>query len=227
MSELTDINYLKSLIEEQRMAISQISHEVRNPVALIHSSLQIIEKEHPEVCTFAFWEEVCSDMRYLVQLLEELSSYNNGETLRPEPLAAVTWLNALAHGAELIVPDKCRLFAKIDPELPDFYVDPVKLRQALTNLLCNAFEALEDGGDVYFTVSADSSCIKIEIRDTGCGIPNEYMADLFTPFVTHKSSGTGLGLAITKRIIDAHGGTILVDSRVGQGTAFVLLLPTM
>ena len=70
--------------EEQRFCLSKISHEVRNPVTLINSSLQLIEQQHPEVKTFAFWKETMEDLSFLRTLLDELSSFNNGDILHPE-----------------------------------------------------------------------------------------------------------------------------------------------
>ena len=72
---------LSQLLETHRMDISTISHEIRNPLTLVYSTLQLIESQHPEVCTFSHWDHLRQDIEYMKLLLEELSSYNNGERL--------------------------------------------------------------------------------------------------------------------------------------------------
>lgn len=228
MSEIKDSTRLKSIIEEQRIAISQISHEIRNPVTLINSSLQIIEKDHPEVRTFAFWESVRSDMDYLVQLLDELSNYNNSENLHREWHSSGLWLSEITSSIHGTINSGHQLITNIDQSLPEINIDPIKFRQAITNLLRNAFESLPDQGTVslnaYTKDTPQQTFFVIEITDNGCGIPDEHLADLFKPFVTHKSFGTGLGLPITKRIVESHEGILEVKSVLGEGTTFMITL---
>ena len=225
MFEKSRIEQLEKTIEEQKIAISQISHEVRNPVTLINSSLQLVEKEHPEVRTFSFWKETMMDMKYLVQLLNEVSNYNNGETLHLENISATKWLREIGTTAGGLMTDHHRLSCEIPENLPILKADPIKLRQAITNLLRNAFESLDTTGEVSFNASVEGFYLILRISDTGCGIAAEYIPNLFDPFVTHKTNGTGLGLAITKRVILSHEGTLEVHSKLGEGTVFVIGLP--
>lgn len=225
MTEQNQIEALKKIIEEQKIAISQISHEVRNPVTLINSSLQLIEKQHPEVRDFLFWEDTMRDMKYLLRLLDELSNYNNSEKLNPKLLDAGRWLTEVYSSLSSLSSESFRFSFRLPEDLPAFYADPIKLRQAISNLIRNGFEALEGNGEVTLSASADEQWMRIRIADTGCGIPEEYMDTLFQPFVTHKQDGTGLGLSITKRIIEAHKGKLLIETTPGKGTAFTILLP--
>lgn len=225
MSEYKTIRQLEEVIKEQQVAITQISHEIRNPVTLINSSLQLIEKEHPEVQNFAFWKETRSDMAYLMKLLDELSNYNNIDNINLEVFPASKWLGEIAVSVKSVTPDQIDFQLEIPPDLPAFTIDSVKLRQAVTNLLRNAFEALTGPGQVIMSAHTDKDSLIIQIRDSGCGIPDEYLADLFTPFITHKKGGTGLGLTITKRVIDAHNGSITVSSVQNEGTTFTITLP--
>ena len=225
MTEQNQIEALKKIIEEQKIAISQISHEVRNPVTLINSSLQLIEKQHPEVRDFLFWEDTMRDMKYLLRLLDELSNYNNSEKLNPKLLDAGRWLTEVYSSLSSLSSESFRFSFRLPEDLPAFYADPIKLRQAISNLIRNGFEALEGNGGVTLSASADEQWMRIRIADTGCGIPEEYMDTLFQPFVTHKQDGTGLGLSITKRIIEAHKGKLLIETTPGKGTAFTILLP--
>ena len=225
MSEYNHIKQLESTIEDQRFALSKISHEIRNPVTLINSSLQLIEQEHPEVASFAFWNETRSDMKYLLRLLEDLSAFNNGQVLHLEQISTSEWLKETAASLKAAVSQIYTFKIDVAEDLPSITADPVKLRQAILNLLRNAFEAISENGSVYFHAHADESNLTITVRDNGCGIPPEYLDDLFKPFITHKSGGTGLGLAITKQIINAHRGKITIHTAPDQGTSFDIVLP--
>lgn len=225
MAQEHQLNELKKTIEEQRLAISQISHEIRNPVTLINGSLKLIEKQHPEVQEFAFWSDVMRDMAHLLNLLEDVSRYNNSILLHPELLNTSCWLKELTASLSFILPESFHFSSHIPQGLPEVQADPTKLRQALYNLIRNGFESLEDDGTVSLASSVNGPYLSIQISDTGCGIPAEYMDSLFQPFATHKPNGTGLGLSITKRIVEAHHGQLLLETELGTGTCFTILLP--
>lgn len=217
----TEIQKLKS---EHRLALSRISHEIRNPVTLINSSMQIIEAEHPEVADFAYWPEMKADMQFLRHLLDEFSGYNNSDRLQLENMDTYSFLSEIAVGAKALSEDpSTRFLSHIDPDLPEISADPTKLRQAVTNLLRNAFES--GASEVSLVCFAEENSLIIRISDNGCGIPEEAKKDLFTPFVTHKKNGTGLGLSIVQRIVEAHNGQITYSSGK-TGTSFSLILPT-
>lgn len=225
MSENPETEALKKIIEEQKFAISQISHEIRNPVTLINSSLKLIEKQHPEVKSFAYWKDTMQDMEYLLCLLDEVSSFNNSMLLKQESLNTSQWLTDFASSLFCMIPHSVRFSFHIPPLLPPLTADPVKLRRALSNLLRNGFEALEKEGEVSLSASVDGQSLSLCVSDTGCGIPEEYMDTLYQPFVTHKAGGTGLGLPITKRIVEAHGGSLSLKTSPGAGTSFTIRLP--
>lgn len=125
-----------------------------------------------------------------------------------------------------------------DEGIPQLFADPHQLQQVLINLFINARDAMPDGGSLDVRTSSGLSappdeaqapvpCIRIEVADTGCGIPREKLGRIFDPFFTTKEpgKGTGLGLAIAARIVDSLGGRITVESGEGEGTRFVLWLP--
>ena len=165
------------------------------------------------------------DLAYLLRLLDEVSHYNNGMTLHPEFLDTSQWLTEITSVYHHTVSAPFRFSSHIPQNLPCLHADPVKLRQAVSNLIRNGFESLKEEGEVTLDASADEQHLILCITDTGCGIPQEYIDTLFLPFVTHKSDGTGLGLSITRRIVEAHGGTIRLDTTPGKGTSFTILLP--
>jgi two-component system NtrC family sensor kinase len=116
-----------------------------------------------------------------------------------------------------------------DQSIPEIYVDPAQLQQVFINLLDNAAEAMQGSGEIrIYTNLLEGEAVEIKISDTGCGIPEESLGRIFTPFFTTKAlgKGTGLGLSIVYGIIKMHRGQIHVMSRTGEGTTFVITLPT-
>jgi signal transduction histidine kinase len=104
-------------------------------------------------------------------------------------------------------------------------VDKDKVVQVLLNLVKNAIESMDESGTVTITLYQEQSKGVIEVQDTGCGIPESNLQQLFHPFFTTKESGTGLGLAICHKIIQDHCGKIEVESIVNEGTVFRIYLP--
>ena len=115
----------------------------------------------------------------------------------------------------------------IPADLPTLQLDNDMIRQALLNLMLNAVQAMPNGGELTFQASAESHLVCLSLIDTGIGIEPEMLPKIFRPFFSTKSKigGSGLGLATTKRIIEAHHGTIDVQSEVGKGTKFTIRLP--
>ena len=112
-------------------------------------------------------------------------------------------------------------------ELPEIMCFPGKLNQVFMNLIVNAVHAVEEDGVICVSTTQESDSVTITVSDNGKGIAPEHLEDLFTPFFTTKpvGEGTGLGLSISHGIIEEHGGTISVDSTVGEGTTFTVTLP--
>jgi PAS domain S-box-containing protein len=112
-------------------------------------------------------------------------------------------------------------------DLPKVSCYPYQLNQVFMNLLVNAAQAIPDKGEIWVKTWADTDHVYVAVRDTGAGIPETHLAKIFDPFFTTKAvgQGTGLGLSIVYGIVERHGGTIRVDSRVGEGTTFHLSFP--
>ncbi|MBD3266990.1 GHKL domain-containing protein, partial [bacterium] len=112
-------------------------------------------------------------------------------------------------------------------EIPTVKCSPSKINQVFMNLISNAIDAIESGGNIWLATKQEKNYIIITIRDDGNGIPKDIQSKIFDPFFTTKpvGSGTGLGLSIVHGIIEQHGGTITVESEVGKGTTFTVKLP--
>lgn len=208
--------------------ISRITHEIRNPLTLLYSTLQLMEVQHPEVKDFRHWHCLMEDTEYMISLLQEFSSYNNGERLSLSDIPFSEFMEHLALSfAAKAVDSSLEFTSLIEPDLPVIQADRTKLTQVFLNLLGNAAEALREtpGGTIRLCARRFAETLLITVEDNGCGIPPEQLDSIFTPFVTYKTGGTGLGLAISRRIIEAHGGHISVQSTAGEGSIFAVTLP--
>lgn len=217
---------LQKLLDSHQYTISKVSHEIRNPLALVYSTLQLIESQHPETKTFKYWKEMHEDIEYMISLLQELSAYNNGERLKLSTFSSFDFFSHLSLSfAASCIDSGIEFTSRIPPSLPDIQGDKTKLQEVFLNVLKNAREAISSEGIIRMEVEAENKQLKITISDNGCGIPSDQLEEILEMFVTHKSGGTGLGLAIARRILEAHGGSISVKSTPSVGTSFVIMLP--
>jgi two-component system, sporulation sensor kinase E len=171
-------------------------------------------------------------------MLDELKRVNGIlqqllESGRPAPLRTVpTDLGKLlADTAELMGPSlrrhRVELKIEIAEGLPEARLDAAKIRQVLVNLIQNAAEAMKSGGHVSVRASRfpEGGGVVIAVVDDGPGMTESVRERIFQPFFTTKFTGTGLGLAITRSLVEQHGGRIDVDSELGRGTTFFVMLP--
>ncbi|MCC8137285.1 MAG: HAMP domain-containing histidine kinase [Clostridiales bacterium] len=228
--------------------LSCLSHEIRNPLTLIYSSLQILEKEYPCVSGSPLWEQTKGDIQYLIRLLKDSSAalrdYQPNVTVFSvqeffEEL--ILSVNPLLHKQQIHIESSIirNTPARMDSHNQLFVrADRPRLKEALTNLLINAADALSSmpaSHDRRIRLYADipgenASAFCLHVRDNGPGIPEEYLDTLFDPFVTHKSNGTGLGLSIVRNIAELHNGTVSVETGKdtdGTFTDFCLCLPAV
>lgn len=227
---------LERLLESHQMTISAISHEIRNPLTLIYSTLQLISSQHPETSSFKYWKQLIKDVEYTNLLLEELSIYNNSDrlSLTPTDTASFFKTTALSFAASITDTD-IEFTSRISEELPEINCDSIKLRQVVLNLLRNAQDGVLACEELQRKIlldvqpltddSGQTFSVYVKISDNGCGIPQEHLEDIFEPFTTYKTGGTGLGLAIASRITRAHKGSLTVTSSPGDLTVFTLSLP--
>lgn len=233
MNRLMDENkdakqIISQLLENHHTTVSMIAHEIRNPLTLVSSSLQIIEKQHPEVKKFNNWEQTMEDIQFMCSLLNDLSSFNNSSTLHHSVFSieqliknvAVSFAISLdADGSDI------EFTSRVVPGMGDFTGDKIKLEEVLLNLLRNAREAVGKDGRISLSAARQKETVIILCQDNGCGIPANIIETIFDPFVTYKENGTGLGLSSSRQIIEAHGGSINVESAPETGTVFTVTLP--
>ena len=206
--------------------LSKMFHEIKNPLTLIGSSLQLIESEHPEVKTYRFWNQTIKDLHNLREFINELSDFQKVSNLQKTLISLFDFTEDLIDSTAGFL-ETLKISLQFECEILDldFVGDEAKLHQAVINLLKNAAESSPAGSAILLRISADTQMLCMEVTDRGCGIGKEYLSKIFEPFHTTKSYGTGLGLPIVKRIVDSHGGRLSINSTEGAGTTVQMFLP--
>jgi signal transduction histidine kinase len=214
-----------------------LAHEINNPLVSIHTFLSLAQQKRSEQDP-EFWGDyhrlACQEVERIRGLVATMSRLGRGEeeTVSHSPCD----LGDLVREAVLLLAREARaagvtVDVEVDPRASKVMVARDQLHQLSLNLLLNAIQARAEGGRVLISVRPDGPArrrgVCLEVVDQGCGISEEDLDRIFDPFFTTKGpdQGTGLGLMICHRIVQAHGGTIEVASRPGQGATFRVRLP--
>jgi PAS domain S-box-containing protein len=231
-AELAHVSRVTSMGE----LAASISHELNQPLTAVltnaQTALRLIGKKAPDLEELHdILEDIVSDDKRAGEVIRRLRTL-----LQKDPVAKETvQLEELVSGVLPLVRSEAqganvRIDVKSAPNLPLVEVDPVQVQQVVMNLLVNAIDAIRrlgsEGGEIEVEISpAGKHGVLVAVRDDGPGIPAEEIRDVFKPFVTSKPGGLGMGLAICKSILDAHGGTISLESLAPRGCCFSLILP--
>lgn len=222
--------------------ISGIAHEIKNPLTGISCAVQIIQSEMRESDpNREITVEILDQIRRLDRIVKDLLNY-----ARPKPLSFIPYnmQDIMEKSLLFVYPEASRqnvtISTSVAEDIPDVMMDPDQMQQVFLNLMINAVQAMPSGGNLVISIcvadrreiwenkknSIESDRILVvSFEDTGGGIEKEHMENIFDPFFTRKTKGTGLGLSISQRIVQEHGGDIVVRSEVGRGSTFSVLLP--
>jgi two-component system sensor histidine kinase HydH len=207
-----------------------LAHEIRNPLGSIRGTAEILKDDYkPGDPKHEFIEIQIKETERLNRVVEEFLHMARPQPtdMRPCPVqdeleTIVTLVSNSARERQislLLQPPTVPVIIRADGE---------KLRQAFLNIIINSLQSTPAGGSVIITTMVYQPALcEIRFRDTGPGIDAENLERIFEPFFTTKPDGTGLGLAITRKIIESHGGTMLVESDVGCGTTVIVRLPML
>lgn len=205
--------------DKYRSLISAFSHEVKNQLTLINSSLQLVARECPAVSDLSLWPQICQELEETIHLLKDASSLAGSSQIELKPLSVLSFFQGISASLSPLTKERTICFQTIIEETltsETFSGDALKLKEAITNLLLNAVDAVSQNQpscrSITLSAGIRDTYLSIHVKDNGPGILPEYLGTLFDPFVTHKAHGTGLGLAITKSIIEQHGGSITVST---------------
>ncbi|MGZ3417969.1 MAG: HAMP domain-containing sensor histidine kinase [Polyangiales bacterium] len=232
---------VERLLRAERELLANVSHELRTPLARIRTALDIATEGDPATAQ-AMLGEIDEDLGELQRLVEDvltatrldLESRRSGDAmppLRPVRIAVPELIEqAVARFHTAHADTVVDIAAPAD--LPMLEVDAMLIRRVIDNLLENAWRYGPKRGPVEVRAKSDADKIAIEIEDHGIGISPDDLAKVFTPFFraetsrTRATGGLGLGLTLAKRILDAHGGTIEIESELGSGTTVRIELPS-
>jgi PAS domain S-box-containing protein len=232
----------KEISQMRSRFITMASHEFRTPLAIISSSTGILQNFSDRLSAEkkqGHLDTIQKTIKHIVQLLDDVLMINRAEAekmeFKPQALDIIAFCRRLKHEIEgTSSTHKIEFVLKpSQPILNDTLVvrfDPKIIRQIFTNLLSNAIKYSPENSVVNFSFIIENDQLIFKIKDAGIGIPKEDQVNLFSSFYRGSNvgtiSGTGLGLVIVKRCVDLHQGQITLDSEVGQGTTFTVIIPS-
>ncbi|MCC6141109.1 MAG: PAS domain-containing protein [Nitrospira sp.] len=213
--------------------VGRIAHEIRNPLGSIELFASMLRRDLQEQpASLAYAEQISQAVHGLDRLLSNLLIYTQPErSARGWQTVETLVLDALTLAAHAITKTPVDIRLDLDPRIPAMWCNEGQFKQVVLNLILNAVQAMPGGGILTLKLeqadgrSLGGEAICLTIADNGPGIDPVHRSRIFDPFFTTKDEGTGLGLAIVHAIIDAHHGRIDVESRLGEGTTFTILLP--
>jgi two-component system sensor histidine kinase BaeS len=217
--------------DRRRALLADVSHELRTPLTVIGGGLEaIVDGVHP--ADAAHLEPLIEETRVLSRLIEDLRTLSLSEAgaleLRREEVGAGELLEEVVAAFEATASRAgVSIEATADPDLPPLNVDPIRVREVLSNLVTNAIRHTPAGGSVVLSAGATGDeVLEITVIDTGEGIAPDALGAVFDRYQRSDRGGSGLGLAIARSLVAAHGGTIVAESEgVGRGTTMRIRLP--
>ena len=211
-----------------------LAHEIKNPLSTIRLNMELLAEDfaRPENLrerrALAKILTVERECQRLEDLLNSFLSFAKVRDVKLEP----TDLNQqLAHTLDFFRPraeeSGIETICYLDPDLPSVLLDREAFHAALLNLVLNAQQAMPEGGELVARTRVTRFGVALDLIDTGCGMDENTLSKIFGAFFSTKPAGSGLGLPTTRKIIEAHGGRISVQSRQGVGTQFTIELPML
>ena len=220
----------QAVVANERLAAlgqmaATVGHELRNPLSVLTNSLYLIRNAVSGVTDDRLGRQLDTADREVAAatlIVSDLLEFSRPRTANPTELDIP---GLLEEAVSVAPPPSAIQVVRQDGEAPPVFADRDQIRQVVLNLLTNAYEAMPEGGTVTVGAHVGTDAVDISVADTGVGMDSATQARVFEPFFSLKTKGTGLGLAVSKRIVEAHAGTLTVDSRPGQGTTVIISLP--
>lgn len=224
----------KELLHKEKLAsmgqlAAGVAHEINNPLGTILLLASVLKSDARKgELQREDLERIVNEANRCKRIVSDLLNFSRQQEVLAQPTNLTILLDEVLESFSRQEMLREIRVERCYADLPSMQADPEQLKQVFINLLNNAIEAMDGRGVIRIeTNMADTQWLEIKLTDEGCGIPEEHLGKLFTPFFTTKSlgKGTGLGLSIVYGIIKMHRGQISVQSRVGEGTTFIITLP--
>jgi signal transduction histidine kinase len=229
------------LADLQMNFVAGVSHELKTPLTAIHTAAYNLRGKlaHNPAQVERYGELIQRESGRLKELVEQVlqfASANAGRVIHErEPVSVERMIEETVEMSRPVIQAaQCTVEKTVDAGLPEVLADPLALKSALQNLVANAVKyGAKEENWVGISASQADGAVEIRVADRGPGIPEEEQKHIFDPFFRGKRAlqdqvhGTGLGLNLAKRVVEAHGGTIRVESDPGRGTEFIVRLPVL
>jgi PAS domain S-box-containing protein len=226
----------KQLLKSEKLAAigevaTMVGHDLRNPLQSIENATYYLNNEllrlSPTIPipqkVMEMLQVITDSVNYADRIIRDLQDFS----AMKRPVLKKADVNAIVKEtlSQVETPANVELITELG-HLPKIKVDKDMIKRVFLNLALNGIQAMENGGTLKVSTKKTKGFVEVSFKDTGVGISRENIEKLFTPFFTTKAKGLGMGLAICKKFVDAHSGTIEVESEEGKGTTFTVRLPT-
>jgi len=226
---------MEGLERLRRDLVANVSHELKTPISALRARLENLLDgvEEPDPILIGVMLQQTERLSRLVDQLLDLSRLESGDVpLEMEPVALDSLVERVVNEVEVARADRgIHVRNLVADDLPPVEADRERIHQVLFNLIDNAFRFTPPGGEVIVRAVRENGSCEVSVEDTGPGIPPEHLPLVFERFYrvdpsrSREDGGTGIGLAIAKSVVEAHGGRIWAESRVGAGSRFRFALP--
>jgi PAS domain S-box-containing protein len=218
------------LARNERLAVlgqlsGSIGHELRSPLGVISNVVYLLKISQPNVDPKIkeYHDILKNEVNNADKIITDLLDFSRLKNVEHEKVSVNEIIKKVLD--RFPVPSGIRMKWDSPTGLPMVFVDKQQITQVLGNLILNAYQSMQDGGDLTISAREKGKNIEIEVKDTGIGIPKENIEQLFDPLFTTKPRGIGLGLTVSKMLMNANNGKIEVSSEVGKGSIFTIYLP--
>jgi len=228
----TEIDSLRARYEELAELAGSLAHEIKNPLSVIHMNIELLSEDLAEIDVpgtrrsidrVDIVREQCERMEGLLRDFLRFARIRDMDlvsgNLNDQIETVLRAYQAQADAGDIDIE------RYLDPDLPAILMHSDSLQAALMNLVKNALESMETSGQLLARTYTTRQSVALDLIDTGQGVDDNTVMHMFEPFYSTKDGGSGLGLPTARKIIEAHGGRISVQSEVGRGTKFTLEFP--
>jgi PAS domain S-box-containing protein len=237
MEKISQLNEAQEeLVRKEKLSIlgqlsGVVGHELRNPLGVMNNAVYFLKMVLTEAdeTTKEYLDIIASEITNSQRIISDLLDF--ARTKNPQTQSVALQELVCQTLGRCVIPENVTVTQDLPESLPKLRIDPNQIGQVLVNLLTNAIQAMPKGGTIQVSASttpcsgSQGNCVAIAVTDTGEGISPENHRKLFQPLFTTKVKGIGLGLVACKNLVEANNGRIDVESRIGEGTTFTLILP--